>query len=121
VNSLLNKKVLVTSPDNIMRDFITPPDFFNLIQKIISFGELNTVFDCFTKAPVKKLELLAILEREFSLTYNIKDNIGKPNFDKLKMNYFSENKLAESIGYFPQYSSIDGILRELNILLATKI
>mgnify|MGYP001337356265 CR=1 FL=1 len=121
VNSLLNKEVLITSSDNITRDYITPSDFFNLVQKIITFGQLNVAFDCYTKAPVNKLELLAILEREFSLTYNIKDNIGKQNVDKLKMNYFSEYKLAETIGYFPQYNSIDGVLKELNILFASKV
>jgi nucleoside-diphosphate-sugar epimerase len=121
VNSLLNKEVLITSSDNIIRDYITPPDFFNLIQKIITFGQLNVAFDCYTKAPVNKLELLTVLEREFSLTYNIKESTGKLDAGKLKLNYFSKNKLAEAIGYFPEYSSIEGVLKELNILFASKV
>ena len=117
VNSLLNKETLITSSDNIIRDYITPNDFFNLVKKIIIFGHLNVAFDCYTKAPISKFELLATLEGQFGLTYNIKNNIGKKNLNKLKMNYFSKNKLAETIGYSPQNTSIEGIVKELNVLL----
>jgi nucleoside-diphosphate-sugar epimerase len=121
VNALMNKKTLATSSENIMRDYITPSDFFSLIQKIISFGELNIALDCYSKAPTKKFDLLAILERDFGLAYNVFDNESKKNVKDLKMNYFSKNKLAETIGYYPEYSSIEGILKELNVLFLSKV
>ena len=37
VRAIKNKEALKTSPDNIVRDFIAPPDFYNLIQAIIDF------------------------------------------------------------------------------------
>jgi hypothetical protein len=37
VRVIKNKEVFETSVDNIIRDFITPPDFYRLIQGIIDF------------------------------------------------------------------------------------
>ena len=120
INALLNKKILATTSENITRDYITPYDFFNLIQKIIIFGELNIALDCYSKAPTTKFELLAKLERDFGLAYNVIGNESQKNVKNIKMNYFSKNKLAETIGYFPKYNSIDGILKEINILLSSQ-
>jgi len=62
-----NKEVFETSVDNIIRDFITPPDFYCLIQAIIDYDSTNMVLDCYTKSPVSKFNLLNELEREFGL------------------------------------------------------
>ena len=37
VRAIKNKEVFKTSADNIVRDFITPPDFYHLILSIINF------------------------------------------------------------------------------------
>ena len=38
VYAIKNKEVFKTSSENIARDFITPPDFYNLIRAIIDFN-----------------------------------------------------------------------------------
>jgi nucleoside-diphosphate-sugar epimerase len=117
VNALISNKSLSTSSDNISRDYITPSDFHSLIQKIIDQKHINTVFDCYTKAPIKKHELLSKLESKFGLKYTINDKPNGMVQNKLKMNYYSKNKLAKNIGYAPQYDSLNGIMKELSIIL----
>ena len=67
LRAIKNKKVFKTSAENIVRDFITPPDFYNLVQAIIDYEPTNTALDCYTKSPVSKLDLLEELKSEFSL------------------------------------------------------
>jgi nucleoside-diphosphate-sugar epimerase len=58
VRALKNNEVFKTSSDNIVRDFVTPPGFYALIQAIIDFKPINTALDCYTKSPVSKFDLL---------------------------------------------------------------
>lgn len=114
VRSLRDKKVLKTSPDNIVRDFITPPDFYTLVQAIIDFEPINMALDCYTIAPVSKLDLLSKLESEFGLRYEIDKSANVVNATGAKLNYYSTNK--NTIGYQPKNTSLSGILDELSKL-----
>lgn len=112
VNAIKNGETFETSTDNIVRDFITPSDFFSLIKVITKAqGKLNTALDCFSKSPVDKKTLLQEIEEEYEFSYSYKE-VGI-NATGMKLNYYSINKKAEKLGYFPNYSSISGILSEL--------
>ena len=113
VHAIKNKEVFKTSADNIIRDFITPPDFYRLIQAIIDFKPINTTLDCYTKSPISKFDLLAELEREFGLQYSVDKNINIINATGVKMNYYSTNRIAKDIGYNPKNTSRDGVVREI--------
>ena len=113
VHAIKNKEVFKTPADNIIRDFITPPDFYRLIQAIIDFKPINTALDCYTKFPVSKFDLLAELEREFGLQYSVDKNINIINATGVKMNYYSTNRIAKDIGYNPKNTSRDGVVREI--------
>jgi nucleoside-diphosphate-sugar epimerase len=113
VRAIRNQEVFKTSSDNIIRDFITPPDFYNLIQAIIDFKPTNTALDCYTKSPVAKFDLLSELESKYGLRYEIDGSIGIVNATGAKLNYYSENKIADGIGYFPKNTSLDGIIQEI--------
>ena len=114
VRAIKNEEVFKTSSDNIMRDFITPPDFYNLIQAIIDSKTINTALDCYTKSPVSKFELLSELENKFGLSYEIDKNVDVVNATGTKINYYSVNKVAEGIGYNANSTSLEGIIREIN-------
>ena len=120
VRAIKNKEVFKTSADNIIRDFITPPDFYRLIQAIIDFKPINTALDCYTKSPVSKFDLLNELKDEFGLKYEIDRDVDIVNASGSKINYYSKNHLAGRISYFAKYSALDGIFNEIKSVLISE-
>jgi len=116
VRALKNNEVFKTSSDNIVRDFVTPPSFYTLIQAIIDFKPINTALDCYTKSPVSKFDLLSELESKFGLNYEINKSIDIINATGSKINYYSTNKIAKDIGYKPKNTSLENIIQEIAFL-----
>jgi nucleoside-diphosphate-sugar epimerase len=116
IRAIKNKKVFKTSADNIVRDFITPPDFYCLIQAIIDYDSTNMVLDCYTKSPVSKFNLLNELKSGFGLEYEVEEDINIVNATGIKSNYYSLNKAAKSISYNPKNTSLEGIIQEIGFL-----
>lgn len=112
VRAIMNGEVLKTSELNIFRDFISPIDFYQLIQCVVNGGPINRAVDCYTKAPVDKLTMLAGLSDSFGLKYELVEQAGI-NATGVKINYYSLNKVIEDTGYSPQYSSMEGIKLEI--------
>jgi len=120
VRAIKNKEVLKTSAENIVRDFITPPDFYRLIQAIIDYSPINLALDCYTKASVSKLDLLANFESKFGVQYKINKSVDIINATGAKLNYYSVNKAAGVIGYSPAYGSLDGVLQEISNVIVKR-
>ena len=120
VRAIKNKEVFKTSADNIVRDFITPPDFYRLIQAIIDYSPINLALDCYTKASVSKLDLLANFESKFGVQYKINKSVDIINATGAKLNYYSVNKAAGVIGYSPAYGSLDGVLQEISNVIVKR-
>jgi nucleoside-diphosphate-sugar epimerase len=116
IRAIKNKKVFKTSADNIVRDFITPPDFYCLIQAIIDYDSTNMVLDCYTKSSVSKFNLLNELKSGFGLEYEVEEDINIVNATGIKSNYYSLNKAAKSISYNPKNTSLEGIIQEIVFL-----
>lgn len=114
VRAIKDKEVFKTSPDNIVKDFITPSDFYNFIQAIIDFKPINMALDCYTRGPVAKFDLLAELEGRFGLQYEVSQSADIINTSSVKMNYYSINTAANSVGYSSEKNSIDGIIHEID-------
>jgi len=117
VRAIKERSVLRTSPENIIRDFITPFDFHKIIQIIIDTGKLNTAFDCYTKAPISKFDLLSELEKKFEFKYLVDDSYKSLNASGAKLNYYSKSRALEKIGYFPRNSSLSGVIEEIDLAL----
>jgi len=113
VHAIKNKEVFKTSSENIARDFITPPDFYNLIRTIIDFKPINIALDCYTKSPVLKFDLLSEFGSKFGLKYEVDKDIDIVNATGAKLNYYSTNKIAKNMGYTPTNTSIDGVIQEI--------
>jgi len=106
---------LITSADNIVRDYIGPDDFSRLVSLLLAAPAMNEVVDCYTKAPVDKMTLLSTMKERFGLAYEV---IGAPtgiNATGVKMNYFSMNYRAEAFGYLPSKKSLDNVLDEVQL------
>jgi len=115
VHAIKNKEVFKTSSENIARDFITPPDFYNLIRTIIDFKPINIALDCYTKSPVLKFDLLSEFGSKFGLKYEVDKDIDIVNATGAKLNYYSVNKVAKGMGYNPKNTSLEGIFQEVNL------
>jgi nucleoside-diphosphate-sugar epimerase len=108
--------ILLTSSENIVRDYIHPTDFFSLLIATLHAEPLNTALDCYSQSPVDKLTLLNALQEHFDLQFQFTETGVDQNPTGSKSNYYSLNKSAASLGYEPNYSSLSGILLEMNSL-----
>jgi len=115
VRAIKNREVFKTSAEDIVRDFITPPDFYNLVQAIIDFKHTNIALDCYTKSPVSKFDLLSELGGKFGLKYEIDESVGIINATGVKLNYYSTNNIASKTEYNPKNTSLEGVLQEINL------
>jgi nucleoside-diphosphate-sugar epimerase len=117
VRAIRDKTVLKTSADYIVRDFIGPDDFHQLVNAILIFPATNDVVDCFSKAPVDKTILLAAMQAQFGLIYEIVQTSTGVNATGNKPHYYSRNKRALDFGYQPRLTSVEVVIQEIKVLL----
>ena len=112
VRAIRDKTVLKTSSDYIVRDYLHPRDFFQLVSALLASPATNTAVDCYSKAPIEKPKLLHALKNLFGLNYELVSSVSVINSTGLKPYYYSLNKKAADYGYEPSLSSLDGIDEE---------
>ena len=112
VRAIRDKTLLKTSADYIVRDFIHPSDFYNLVIALLTAPTTNTVVDCYSKAPIDKPALLTAMQENFGLRYEVIITNASVNATGTKPHYYSLNTKAEDFGYQPSLTSIEGILQE---------
>lgn len=108
---------LITSSDNIVRDYIGPDDFYQMVALILAAPVTNDVVDCYTKAPVDKVTLLSSMSHNFGLMYEIKQTPVGVNATGVKTNYFSRNHRAQTFKYNPEKSSLESVLSEADLMV----
>jgi nucleoside-diphosphate-sugar epimerase len=109
-------ETLVTSSDNISRDYIGSEDFFQLVMAILGSPARNESVDCYSKAPTDKTALLAMAGGNFGLAVQLTEASTGLNSTGMKRNYYSLNHRAAAFGYQPQKSSLELIFQELSAL-----
>ena len=119
LRAIRDKVVLKTSPDYIVRDFVTPSDFYKLVISLLAAPATNAAFDCYTLAPIDKRTLLAAMQDKFGLQYEITAANASVNATGCKTHYYSLNKRAADFGYEPALTSMEGILLEMAAMLVT--
>ncbi len=117
VRAIQNETVLITFSENIVRDFLHPDDFYQLIQCILKSEKLNVAVDCYSKEPVDKVSLLHAVQEEFGLKYEFSDAHVRLNATGNKVNYYSLNKAANKLNYAPDKTSLEGVFCETKVLL----
>jgi nucleoside-diphosphate-sugar epimerase len=121
MNSILNKKVLVTDNLNIVRDYIHPEDLFSMIRKCIDAGKINEAFDVCSSKPVEKKEILDYFSLEYGLKYEISQAFSYKSPTGSKNIYCSNYNNAVCIGYKPIFSSMDTIKEESKYILTVNV
>lgn len=117
VRAIRDKVVLKTSSDYIVRDYLHPSDFYQLVSAILSAPETNAVVDCYSQAPIDKLSLLATMQEQFGLRYEVTEANVAFNATGGKPHYYSLNRRAGDFGYLPIFTSLEGVLRGANAIL----
>ncbi|EJM14033.1 NAD dependent epimerase/dehydratase family protein [Pseudomonas sp. GM18] len=117
LRAIKSNQVLGVSPENMVRDYLAPADFFQLVKKILSAPPANDVVDCYTLEPIDKFSLLSSIKHEFGLQFEVVGDSAKLNATGAKSNYYSLNRNAEKFGYMPVESSLSGVLSEIELYL----
>jgi len=120
VRAIRDKTVLITSADHIMRDYLHPSDFYQLVSKILKANPINTSVDCFTLEPIDKLKLLSAMHEQFGLRYEIINGDSGVNATGGKPHYYSLNRSAYKFGYEPHLSSLKGLFQEIREIMGTR-
>jgi nucleoside-diphosphate-sugar epimerase len=118
LRAIQSGETLMTSSDNIVRDYIGPADFYQLVSQILVVPATNDVVDCFTQEPVDKMKLLANMKERFGLRYEVSQAPVGVNATGVKINYFSNNRRAEVFGYLPSKTSLQTVLDEAFLALS---
>ncbi len=118
LSAIRNKTVLKTNPDYIVRDFLHPSDFHRLVGALLSAPEANAAVDCYSLAPIDKQSLLAVMQKEFGLCFEITETTASVNATGAKPYYYSLNNRAAEFGYQPSMTSLEGVLQESKAIFA---
>lgn len=121
LRAIRDREILKTSPDHIVRDFLHPSDFHGLVSALLAAPAVNAAVDCYSRAPVDKQSLLAVMQQEFGLRYEVADASASLNATGSKPHYYSLNTCAADFGYQPGLTSLEGVMiesREILSLLA---
>lgn len=110
LRAIRDKTVLATSSDYIVRDFLHPSDFYQLVNTLLAAHATNTSVDCYSKAPIDKPSLLAAMQDKFGLLYEVVEATASVNATGSKPHYYSLNTRAADFGYQPGLTSMEGIL-----------
>lgn len=112
-------ETLRTSGHNVVRDYMGPADFCRLLALVLAAPPCNDVFDCYTRAPVDKMALLAGLQGAFGLRWDI-DAAAGLNATGLKPQYYSLNRRAARLGFEPSLGSLETVLQEAATCLGAR-
>lgn len=117
--SVKSELVCEVSPEPMVRDYLHPKDFCQIVDCLLRSDSVNMAFDCYSLAPIDKTSLLNALQSEFGLKWKLRDDIQIVRATGNKCNYYSENHALQALGYAPQFSSLSTVLTEFKALLSS--
>ena len=119
LRSIRGGEVLQSSQENVVRDYIGPKEFLQLIVKVLMASPQNVAIDCFTQAPVDKISMLECMKNEFGLSYELVEQRTGLLATGGKLNYYSKSrKAADLFGYAPEATSLDVVVEQSRRLLS---
>jgi hypothetical protein len=75
------------------------------------------VVDCYSRAPIDKPNLLAAMQVNFGLRFEVAEANASVNATGGKPHYYSTNTRAADFGYQPRMTSLEGVLLEAGVVL----
>ena len=117
INCDLDGKELVTTSENIVRDYINTLDLLSLIMRCAHSKRINKSYDVYSRKPIEKFELLYCFSEKFGLKYRVDNEFRPMSATGIKKYYYSVNKEAEEIGYGPLYTSMETLIEETEAMI----
>jgi len=119
VRAIRDKQTLKTSSDYMVRDFLHPEDFCQLVDRVLAAPPRNCAVDCYTREAIDKPTLLETMQRQFGLKYEYAESGERVavNATGSKPYYYSRNRKAAEFAYVPRFSSREGVVTETNAIL----
>lgn len=117
--SVVRRQPIITSPQDMVRDYTGVDELLDLIHCWRSRGTPNIALDLFSKAAVSKRELLNIAQRRYGLQINLHGTPGS-SLTGGALNYVSRNHVAEEFGYRPKRTATEIIVAVLDALIAER-
>lgn len=118
LRAIVDGSVLQTSSDYIVRDYLHPSDFYQLVMAVLRAPPGNAALDCYSRAPIDKPSLLAAMQEQFGLRYELRPGAAGVNATGGKPHYYSTSRRAAEFGYTPSLTSEQGISMEMRALCA---
>ena len=119
IKAIKNKSEFVTDNEDIIRDYVDPSDFYELIKNCIMHKKINDVFDVYSKKPISKFQILQEYSKKFELKFHSTEKFESISPTGLKKIYYSLSRKAKKINYVPQFSSLETLLNESSFILET--
>lgn len=117
LRAIRDKTVLQTSADYIVRDYLHPSDFYQLVCVMLAAPlPTNTVVDCYSKAPIDKPTLLSSMREEFGLQFALSSVVSGINATGNKPHYYSKNRRAADFLFNPKLTSVECLVNEIKNL-----
>ena len=111
LKAVLRKSVLKTTGQDLVRDYISPDDLFELILCCMRREKINTALDAFSGKQVSKEDILTSFREQFGLRYEIRElESGSPN--STSSVYIPRDYSAEKLGFIPHHTSLEGLILE---------
>lgn len=117
LRAIRDGSIMLTSPDDLVRDYLHPSDFYRLVQALLAAPPQNGAVDCYTLAPINKSQLLTALQDTFGLRYEVTQGAVSINATGSKTHYYSRNRRASQFAYQPQLTSLECIVTEMRAAL----
>jgi len=111
------KQICQVNPEPMVRDYLHPADFKQIIECLLNAPKINLAVDCYSAGKIDKLSLLNELKEKFGLNFFLTEKTEIVAATGNKVNYYSKNTKLSEFGYKPQYTSLEGILVEVNAIL----
>jgi len=120
IQSLKNNTTFETNDVDIERDYITPTDLIAMIKILMEQKFVNDVYDMYSAEKITKLKLINFFCDTYGLKFSINPKLEISN--SLSKNvYYSESRKAKKLGYEPQFSSLEGIKNEIDLMYKLSI
>ena len=119
VRAIRDNQTLITSSDYMVRDFMHPKDFHQIIECLLLASPSNCAVDCYSRSPIDKYSLLQAMAERFGLRYEIIPGATAAiNSTGEKACYYSLNRKAVEFGYRPKRTSLECILVETTAIVS---
>jgi nucleoside-diphosphate-sugar epimerase len=109
IRAIKDKSVYKVDRTPIVRDYVGPRDFHQMINVLLRHDKMNTAVDMYSRQPITKESLLTHMAMRYGLWYETTGNPVGLAATGVKTNYYSVNTAAYALGYRPELTSLENI------------